>query len=334
MKEEVIAEAMNKKNSLKVKRGAIKVIVSTSEPVVDASGDFSIYVIIENPYDVPITLYSVETHIPVQLVDSIWYQRFSNAQRNTLRGELNRQKGWRKVTYWVNNTVRRLSIALRTPTSPRIAEAVGTENKDILLELGSEFNASIEIGGATTESNIIAGSFNEIWRLEFPDNPSNEDLDRIFMKIEDYRMGKIPTILQPGNAVVKHFVLKAKKKLFFRPIAYKFQIQIRYAADDEEQLDTVPFNLQIRAPTTSIMGGAIFGSALGTLARSLGQGGGSLSLVSFALAAIFGAIAVIAFARKESAQTIVSIEDFWGGVIIGFLIGYLGESYFQTIVGL
>jgi uncharacterized protein (DUF2342 family) len=103
--------------------------------------------------------------------------------------------------------------------------------------------------------------------------------------------------------------------------------------DSEEQLDTVPFNLQIRATTTSIMSGAICGSVLGTIARSLGQTGATLSASALVLSAIFGAIAVIAFARKESAQTIVSIEDFWGGIIIGFLIGYLGESYFQSIVG-
>ena len=38
-------------------------------------------------------------------------------------------------------------------------------------------------------------------------------------------------------------------------------------------------------------------------------------------------------ARKSSTQQIVSVEDFWGGLLIGFLVGYLGEAYFRGIIG-
>ena len=61
------------------RRGLPKISVSTSEPVVDASGDFSIFVVIENPFDVSITVYSVQTHIPVELIDTVWLQKYRTA---------------------------------------------------------------------------------------------------------------------------------------------------------------------------------------------------------------------------------------------------------------
>jgi hypothetical protein len=38
-------------------------------------------------------------------------------------------------------------------------------------------------------------------------------------------------------------------------------------------------------------------------------------------------IVVVAFARKKDAQPILSVEDFWGGVFVGFLVGYTGKSF-------
>jgi len=39
-------------------------------------------------------------------------------------------------------------------------------------------------------------------------------------------------------------------------------------------------------------------------------------------------VVVVAFARKSSAQPLVSVEDFWGGMVIGFTVGYFGFNQF------
>jgi len=44
-------------------------------------------------------------------------------------------------------------------------------------------------------------------------------------------------------------------------------------------------------------------------------------------------MAIIFMARKSDAQSFVSIEDFWGGLLIGFLVGYTGTSFFESITG-
>jgi hypothetical protein len=39
-------------------------------------------------------------------------------------------------------------------------------------------------------------------------------------------------------------------------------------------------------------------------------------------------VVVVAFARKSSAQPLVSVEDFWGGMVIGFTVGFFGFNQF------
>jgi uncharacterized membrane protein YfcA len=95
---------------------------------------------------------------------------------------------------------------------------------------------------------------------------------------------------------------------------------------------TVPFNLDIRAALNSTLLGSALGGVLGAWVQALSRSQPP-DLVTLAVAAVFSAIAVVAFARKASAQQIVSVEDFWGGLFIGFLIGYLGEGFFRRLIG-
>jgi hypothetical protein len=46
-----------------------------------------------------------------------------------------------------------------------------------------------------------------------------------------------------------------------------------------------------------------------------------------------GVPAIIFSARKAEAQSFVTVEDFWGGLLIGFLIGYSGTTIFAKITG-
>ena len=54
-------------------------------------------------------------------------------------------------------------------------------------------------------------------------------------------------------------------------------------------------------------------------------------LLSVVLAVLLSAIAIIFMARKSDAQPFISVEDFWGGLLIGFLVGYTGTSFFSEI---
>jgi F0F1-type ATP synthase assembly protein I len=40
-------------------------------------------------------------------------------------------------------------------------------------------------------------------------------------------------------------------------------------------------------------------------------------------------IAGIALSRKTAAQAFITVEDFFGGFVVGALIGYSGSQYFE-----
>ncbi len=64
-----------------------------------------------------------------------------------------------------------------------------------------------------------------------------------------------------------------------------------------------------------------------------------ISLIWKNLFGIFGAVitsmlAVIALSRRSSAQTLITIQDFWGGFFIGFLVSYSGKIFFERLLGI
>jgi hypothetical protein len=50
-------------------RGALKVNIDTSKSIVRAGESFSVFVTIGNPFDTPVTIQTVETHLPIELRD-------------------------------------------------------------------------------------------------------------------------------------------------------------------------------------------------------------------------------------------------------------------------
>ena len=49
------------------------------------------------------------------------------------------------------------------------------------------------------------------------------------------------------------------------------------------------------------------------------------------VAVLASSAVVVALARKSNAQPFVSIEDFWGGIVIGFSVGYFGFELFSDV---
>lgn len=50
-------------------RGFPGLTVAATSPQTTAGSDFSIFVLVQNPFDVPITVHNVQTHIPIELLD-------------------------------------------------------------------------------------------------------------------------------------------------------------------------------------------------------------------------------------------------------------------------
>jgi uncharacterized membrane protein (DUF485 family) len=153
--------------------------------------------------------------------------------------------------------------------------------------------------------------------------------------------------LQPGNTGVFSLVLSTTKNLFFRPVQYELQYSINYGfhRGGEPSTNNASQSLTIRAPISYIFAGASLGGLVGFVARFLQTStnassvqmmfqGWLTAVVTLILTVILSGMAVVFLARKTDTQTMVSVEDFWGGLVIGFLIGYTGTAAFESLTGI
>jgi hypothetical protein len=315
-------------------RGALQLQTSASKPLISAGEEFSIFVVIRNPFDVPVTLYTVETQIPVDLVDVVWQQR----RRTALLAEdpsLQRSRSGLladalRVTWdrW------RLALKLSSEAQPRIAQAITAGEgaaQEIPLRVESKVVVERVQGGTVTGVHI-----DEFQPINIA-SVSPSHVDSVLWRLTAFKSGVVPVVLQPGDSVVKQFVFRTQSWLLFTPVAHSLRIELRYSVDDRDHIAAVPFDLTIQAALTATMSGAVAGGVVGGIARSLSTASSSsaqvkIQLISVILAAILSGIAVVSFARKNAAQQIISVEDFWGGLFLGFLIGFFGQEFAVNIL--
>lgn len=299
-------------------RGTLGLAISASSPETVAGTDFSIFVVVNNPFEVPITLYQVRTHIPVELMD-MNKSRLDDAQASGHEADgrfqpLRRLRENRAFRRRLRDGQTGIATAVGTDVAPQ--EAVELMRGDVQI-------SDSQVGGT------VAGVM-----LSFPENPTAEELDRIFRRFADYKRGVVPETLQPGDGVVRQFVLRTRTWLLFTPLAHTFQIQATYSIDGCDHTTIAPYELQIQARTSAVALGGLAGAALGTALKVLTSSGESASAIvtAFAVAALATIAVVIAFARKTAAQPLVSVEDFWGGAVIGFSVGFFGFQQFTKLL--
>lgn len=173
------------------------------------------------------------------------------------------------------------------------------------------------------------------------------DLDSRFIRAKSQGPENVPSImLQPGNSTVKVFGMLALGPRFFTPSTYNLNIEIVYDIDGKPNRDTVAFRMNVRAPMRAMIEGSMIGGLLGFLVRhgfesrflsSLFCGSTAENAASswpgLLTSILAAAMVVVAFARKKDSQPILSIEDFWGGLFVGFLTAYGGNALLQSVMG-
>jgi hypothetical protein len=162
------------------------------------------------------------------------------------------------------------------------------------------------------------------------------------------------TALQPGNTVVYSVILNVNNPLLFRPSKYRLQFNANYSfnpklkekvneesSEAELFTNTIAYELSIRASIHSVLKGSVIGGFVGGIARILQLHPSSFSdiatwsnFMTMSASIILAIMSIIFMARKSDAQSFVSIEDFWGGILVGFLVGYTGTSFFDDLTGI
>jgi uncharacterized membrane protein len=120
----------------------------------------------------------------------------------------------------------------------------------------------------------------------------------------------------------------------FKPASYRLQIEVEYEIGDICNTDTIEHHLQVKASLASMIFGALIGGMGGWFTNQVGTAKPDLAHgVSLLVSLVFAAVTIVLFARKKDVQPLVAIEDFWGGVAVGFLVAYSGPKVFSGLLG-
>ncbi len=139
-------------------------------------------------------------------------------------------------------------------------------------------------------------------------------------------------LIEPHCEVVAYFFVSTTGWLFFTPTRKSLSTQIRYRVQGGERTEVATTEFEFKPPLSAAIIGASTGAILGSLARLFNNAPLTLSLTTMTAvggSVLMSLIAAIALSRKTGTQGFITVEDFFGGFVVGSLIGYGGSEYFH-----
>lgn len=165
---------------------------------------------------------------------------------------------------------------------------------------------------------------------------SEDSIITIDPKVQEKVQEEQSLTISPHCEIVAYFNVTTTAWLFYSPSRKIMYSQITYKIGSETKTQVVSSAFEIKPPLASMVIGSIMGGTLGSLARTLNTNSfldWQPLIVSLGSAVVMSTIATIALSRKAGSQGFITVEDFYGGFVVGALIGYGGSEYFeQTII--
>ena len=141
--------------------------------------------------------------------------------------------------------------------------------------------------------------------------------------------------IEPHCETLAYLEISTVGWLFFTPTRRSLNTLIKYRVNNKEKTQIVASEFDVRPPLLSMVIGSVLGSILGTLAKVLNKAQAlewQPLTVSLGAATVMSLIATIALSRKTGTQGFITVEDFFGGFVVGALIGYGGSAYFERAI--
>lgn len=364
---------MEKDMETSSEQGLLDLSVELSTGDVTAGNEFAIFVLVKNPFAKPVWIREVNVSLPSELKrvdDKEILEKIKETQSNHLKeGEERKQEG-KKLQEKIDDFQKQINeLSISINSKPEIkSDEVTTLLRRLQFDVdGIESDLKNSLVGA---SNVTISGGTEVDTLKIGSQLTNvtirsndEEQDKKVTKVKQIEIyepwviyeqqsqdrivklkSSLPenSALQPGSTAVYTVVLNVKRSLIFTPSKYRLQFYVNYnftqTAHNSEKIytNTIAHSLSIRPSVYSVLTGSIIGGIFGAIARLLQSSTFPTTqsiVVSLFLSIILGGMAVIFMARKSDAQSFVSVEDFWGGILIGFLVGYTGTSFFESIAG-
>ncbi|GHF55076.1 hypothetical protein GCM10018790_36340 [Kitasatospora xanthocidica] len=349
--------------------GLLDLSVDLSVPQVYSGTDFTVYLHIKNPFSVPVWIDKVDMSLPTQL---FWRTPERPETPEKAAEPVLPEAETARLTAAVQERqarIRQLEEESAALPPERAEEAWGIQDEIALLHQanvrdqarldGADDQLNLHISGGSTvdlhgrarQTNIHVAGGSTV--AVFADRPA--DRERVPL------IGSLPrrVALEPGSTDVWTIRLGTPRNPFFVPASYRLQLNVVYGLVPEQSggplpgapgserrrvfANTTALTVPLKAALWNVMTGGVAGGLVGSLGRSL-QEAQSLSalahqplgttLGSLVLAVILTGAAIVFAARKSEAPSFVTVEDFWGGVLVGFLIGYSGTAAFTELTGL
>jgi hypothetical protein len=354
-------------------RGLLDISVELSMRDIMAGNDFALFVFVKNPFTRPIWIRRVHVSLPSELRlanEQKILKEVEKSKKQQKELEEKRKESIKELEGKIDSFQEKItSLGKLIDDNISNPKDIMEQIHDLMVntvhlreKIGNpDLQESVmEMEGGVIHNISVRSRFTRI-------NLKNVDVDNLDvsepLKIEEYGNSRrvelessLPnnTALQPGNTAVYTVVLNVKGAMLFRPSKYRLQFNVNYSFETKKQevvneqqavedlfINTFAHEVSIRSSIYSIMAGSVLGGLLGGIARlfqvtktSSSQISPSISLTTLIVAVILSVMAIIFTARKSEAQSFVSVEDFWGGVLIGFLVGYSGTTFFESLTGI
>ncbi len=141
--------------------------------------------------------------------------------------------------------------------------------------------------------------------------------------------------LAPNDILIHNFHLQTENWLFASTKEYDLNAAVSYIVDGKTHRQALHITFSTRTRISAPIIGATVGSLMGFFSKTFSTGevsSGDFPAIIFQVltALIFGIIAVVISVRRLGAQPVITVEDLYGGLILGFLVGYLGTDFFEN----
>jgi hypothetical protein len=152
-------------------------------------------------------------------------------------------------------------------------------------------------------------------------------------------------IIQPKNTYREDFNLRAgwSGGLRPRPDTYIISGEVEYKLEDKMYYKQINIEVSIFPSLGSMLIGTLIGSLLGTVVNAIMPHireasnpipGLDLIIPQVFANLILGFIVGITLMRKKDVQPFLTVEDFWGGILLGFLVGFSGAQFIKSFLPL
>jgi hypothetical protein len=291
--------------------------VTVPEAVYEAGRVSTVTILLRNPFNEPVEILEIQGPRSSHLSEVVRDVRASS------RDNISTSKQAKRKSSWVRSFLGSLSRVLVTEVSVG-GFSVEFPRLRSVLNISAKPNSETDIDTDLSNYEEVNISVDEGARVRF--------LPQVGLANSEEK--KAITI-EPHCEAVAYFEISTVGWLFFTPTRRSLNTLIKYRVNKKEKTQVVTSEFDVRPPLLSMVIGAILGSILGTLAKVLNKAQileWQPIIVSLGAATVMSLIATIALSRKTGTQGFITVEDFFGGFVVGALIGYGGSAYFERAI--